>query len=67
MCTSPSKLPLDSARRAPGTERGYSFSYLNAETRTNDEYRNYPCLQLGLVGARSSRAAPGRGDPFLLF
>jgi hypothetical protein len=26
MCTSPLKLPLDSARHAPGTERGYSFA-----------------------------------------
>jgi hypothetical protein len=33
----PLKLPLDSARHAPGTGRGYSYSYLNAEMRMNDE------------------------------
>ena len=31
LCTSPLELPLDSARHAPGTGRGYSYSYLNAE------------------------------------
>src|SRR5580700_6529716 len=31
LCTYPLKLPLDSARHAPGTGRGYRFSYLNAE------------------------------------
>ena len=58
MCYIPLKLPLDSARHALGSERGYSFPCLMpGETR----WWNIP-VQLALVGARSSRAAPGRGD-----
>jgi hypothetical protein len=33
----PLELPLDSARHAPGTARGYNFSYFNAEWITNME------------------------------
>jgi len=32
----PLELPLDSARHAPGTARGYNFSYFNAGWITNE-------------------------------
>ena len=60
-CKSPLKLPLDSARHAPRTERGYNFSLMPDETTVI----NKSLLQLNLVGARWSRATPGRGDPLL--
>jgi hypothetical protein len=58
----PLKLPLDSARHTPRTARGYSYL-----KRMPDETMvvNKSLLQLNLVGARWSRATPGRGDPLL--
>src|SRR5437763_10593517 len=58
---SPSVSPLDSARRAPRTERGYNHSKYAGKKL---EYE-IP-LQLNVVGARLSRAAPGRSGPFLV-
>ena len=38
MCTSPSRLPLDSARHAPGTEHGYSYCLKDAERIRTAEF-----------------------------
>ena len=66
MCTSPSNCPWTRPATHPDGAWIQLF-LLKRRTRTKDELRNYPCLQLGLVGARSGRAAPGRDDPLLLF
>ena len=57
----PLKLPLDSALHAPGTAHGHCFYCFNADGEMIS--MKYPLLQLTLVGAKLSRAAPGRGDP----
>jgi hypothetical protein len=55
LCTSPLKLPLDSARHAT-RGRGYN------QCRTPDEWW-HSLAATPLVGARWSRHAPGRGMP----
>ena len=61
MYNSPSlQQPLDSARHAPARCVGYRLS-LNA----GKIWIMRSLLQLNLVGARSSRAAPGRSGPLL--
>ena len=57
----PLKLPLDSARHAPGTERGYSIS---AKCRLDDYYLVYPRATLS-GGGQMEQGHPGRGDPFM--
>jgi hypothetical protein len=61
LCTSPLKLPLDSARHAPWT--GVDTA-LPPECRKNDEYE-WSLMQLHQVGARGSRVTPGGGRPFI--
>jgi len=59
----PSYSPLDSAPHAPGTEHGYKLSCFYAGRIKN---MKSSLLQLNMVGARLSRAAPGRSGPLLL-
>jgi len=53
--------PLDSARHAPGTARGLQTIVI---CRENYRFMR-SLLQLNMVGARLSRAAPGRSGPLL--
>ena len=61
--TSPLVQPLGLGPHAPRTERGYKLSCFYAGRIKN---MKSSLLQLNLVGARLSRAAPGRSGPLLL-
>jgi len=65
LCTTPPLYcPVDSARHAPGTVRGYRLSGFYAETTMSMNALNrWSLLWLNLVGARSSRAVRGRDGP----
>jgi hypothetical protein len=61
LCTSPLKLPLDSARHAPG--RRVDTAPHNAEM--NKEYLSNPYVQLSPVGGQMEQGHPGTGRPLI--
>jgi hypothetical protein len=56
----PLKLPLDSARHAPGTARGYN----SAQCRNEQRILEQSLLQLSPVGDQMEQGHPGTGRPF---